>query len=156
VNNTNRSRDKIINTWPLTFYTVSSASFLDIYLEFDTNYHFSNKFNDTTDDVASVSVLLILDSPFCLHWKHRIHKTRDKINTRVNRRDNQEWTTQRHWQHRIHKTHNKINNDLTRKIEFLHTNSKYSWKMHNLCSKHMKLAGEVTSLRPYLRLTVYW
>jgi hypothetical protein len=32
------------------------------------------------------------------HWKHRIHTTREKINTRVNRRHNQEWTTQRHWQ----------------------------------------------------------
>jgi Flp pilus assembly protein TadB len=31
------------------------------------------------------------------HWQHQIHKTQDKINTRVNRRDNQEWTTQRHW-----------------------------------------------------------
>jgi hypothetical protein len=25
-------------------------------------------------------------------------------------------------------------------------NSKYSWKMHTLCSEHMKLAGEATSL----------
>jgi hypothetical protein len=29
-------------------------------------------------------------------------------------------------------------------------------KMHTLCSKHMKLAGEVTSLWPSLRLTAYW
>jgi magnesium-transporting ATPase (P-type) len=27
------------------------------------------------------------------HWQHRIRKTHDKINTRVNRRDNQEWIT---------------------------------------------------------------
>ena len=42
-------------------------------------------------------------------WQHLIHKTQDKINTRGNRRDNQEWTTHRHWQHRIHKTQDKIN-----------------------------------------------
>jgi hypothetical protein len=63
-------------------------------------------------------VLFILYCPFCdkiknrvnrrdnqewtthRQWQHRIHKTQDKIKTRVNRRDNKEWTTQRHWQHR--------------------------------------------------------
>jgi hypothetical protein len=35
-------------------------------------------------------------------------KKHDKINTRVNRRDNQELTTQRNWQHRIHKTRYNI------------------------------------------------
>jgi hypothetical protein len=28
--------------------------------------------------------------------------------------------------------------------------------MHTLCSEHMKLAGEATSLWPSLRLTAYW
>jgi hypothetical protein len=46
--------------------------------------------------------------------QHRIHKTRYIINTRVNRRDNQEWTTHRHWQHRIHKTQYKINTRVNR------------------------------------------
>jgi hypothetical protein len=41
--------------------------------------------------------------------------TQDKINTRVNRRDNQEWTTQRHWQLRIHKTQDKINTRVNRR-----------------------------------------
>jgi ABC-type transport system involved in cytochrome bd biosynthesis fused ATPase/permease subunit len=49
------------------------------------------------------------------HWQNRIHKTQDKINTRVNRRDNQERTTQRHWQHRIHKTQDKIITTVNRK-----------------------------------------
>jgi hypothetical protein len=49
------------------------------------------------------------------HWQHRIHKTQDKINTRVNRRDNQEWKTQRHWQYRMHKTQGKINTRVNRR-----------------------------------------
>jgi hypothetical protein len=39
-----------------------------------------------------------------------------KINIRVNRRDNQEWTTQRHWQHGIHKTQDKINTRVNRRM----------------------------------------
>jgi hypothetical protein len=40
------------------------------------------------------------------------------INTRVNRRDNQEWTTKRHWQYRIHKTRDKINTRVNRRDNF--------------------------------------
>jgi hypothetical protein len=36
-------------------------------------------------------------------------------NTRVNRRYNQEWKTQRHWQHRIHKTQDTINTRVNRR-----------------------------------------
>ena len=49
------------------------------------------------------------------HWQHRIHKTQNTTNTRVNRRDNQEWTTQRHCQHRIHKTQDTINTRVNRR-----------------------------------------
>jgi hypothetical protein len=37
------------------------------------------------------------------------------VPTRVTRRNNQEWTTQRQWQHRIHKTQNKINTRVNRR-----------------------------------------
>jgi hypothetical protein len=63
------------------------------------------------------------------HWQHRIHKTQDKINTRVNRRNNQEWTTQRHWQHRIHKIQDKINTRVNRR-------DNQEWSCQCLCVVH--------------------
>jgi cytochrome c biogenesis protein ResB len=58
---------------------------------------------------SSVYFVLCLVYPMLtVSWQHRIHKTQDTINTRVNRRENQEWTTQTHSQHRIHKTQDKI------------------------------------------------
>jgi hypothetical protein len=68
------------------------------------------------------TLVFILSCILCIRFcqclcvvQHRIHKTQDKINTRVNRRNNQEWTTQRHWQHRIHKTQDKINTSVNRR-----------------------------------------
>jgi Flp pilus assembly protein TadB len=49
------------------------------------------------------------------HCQHLRHKTQDKMNTRVNRSDNQEWKTQRYWKHRIHKTRDKINTRVNRR-----------------------------------------
>jgi hypothetical protein len=69
------------------------------------------------------------------HWQHRIHKTQDKINTRVNRMDNQEWKTQRHWQHRIHKTQDKINTRVNRTTQrhWKHRIHKTRDKINTLC-----------------------
>jgi hypothetical protein len=52
---------------------------------------------------------------------------------RVNRRDDQEWITQRHWQHRIHKTQDKINTRVNRSCSFLIVPSVYSSVYFVLC-----------------------
>jgi hypothetical protein len=56
----------------------------------------------------------------CVHLRNMtmLYKAVDRSNritTRVNRRDNQEWTKQKHWQHRIHKTQEKINTRVNRR-----------------------------------------
>jgi uncharacterized membrane protein len=59
--------------------------------------------------------------PSVWHWQHQIHKTQDKINTRVTRRNNEEWTTQRQRQHRIHITLYKINTRVNQCLCVVHS-----------------------------------
>jgi hypothetical protein len=81
---------------------------------------------------SSVYFFLCLVYPMW-HCQHRKHNTQDKINTRVNRRDNKEWTAQRHCQHRIHNTQDKMNTRVNRR------DSVYSSVYFVLCLVYPKM-----------------